>query len=31
MASALHDATGIWMRELPYTPERGQETLMQAG
>ncbi len=22
IASALHNATGIWMRELPYTPER---------
>jgi putative selenate reductase molybdopterin-binding subunit len=22
VASAVHDATGVWMRELPYTPER---------
>ncbi len=22
IASAIHDATGVWMRELPYTPER---------
>jgi CO/xanthine dehydrogenase Mo-binding subunit len=22
IAAALHDATGIWMDELPYTPER---------
>ncbi|MBN1303494.1 MAG: molybdopterin-dependent oxidoreductase [Anaerolineales bacterium] len=22
MASAIHNATGVWMRELPYTPER---------
>jgi putative selenate reductase molybdopterin-binding subunit len=22
MASAIHNASGIWMRELPYTPER---------
>ena len=22
VASAIHDAVGIWMRELPYTPER---------
>jgi len=22
MASAIHDATGVWMREVPYTPER---------
>jgi putative selenate reductase molybdopterin-binding subunit len=22
IASAIHDATSVWMRELPYTPER---------
>jgi len=22
IASAIHDATGMWLRELPYTPER---------
>ena len=22
MASAIHDATGVWVRELPYTTER---------
>jgi putative selenate reductase molybdopterin-binding subunit len=22
IASAIHDATGVWMREVPYTPER---------
>jgi len=22
MADAIHDATGVWMRELPFTPER---------
>ena len=22
MADAIHDATGVWIRELPYTPER---------
>ena len=22
LASAIHDATGVWIRELPYTPER---------
>jgi putative selenate reductase molybdopterin-binding subunit len=22
IASAIHDAVGIWLRELPYTPER---------
>jgi putative selenate reductase molybdopterin-binding subunit len=31
MASALYDATGIWMRELPYTPERVKAALKQAG
>jgi putative selenate reductase molybdopterin-binding subunit len=31
MASALHDATGVWMRELPYTPERVKAALKQAG
>jgi len=31
MASAFHDATGIWMRELPYTPERVKAALKQAG
>jgi len=27
LASAFHDATGIWMRNLPYTPERVQQAL----
>jgi putative selenate reductase molybdopterin-binding subunit len=27
MASAIHDATGVWMRELPYTPERVLKSL----
>ncbi|HDN04616.1 MAG TPA: 2Fe-2S iron-sulfur cluster binding domain-containing protein [Chloroflexi bacterium] len=27
VASAVHDATGIWMRELPYTPERVRKAL----
>ncbi len=31
MASALHDATGIWMRELPYTAERVKAALKRAG
>ncbi len=22
IASAIHNATGVWMRQLPYTPER---------
>lgn len=22
LCSAIHDATGVWIRELPYTPER---------
>jgi putative selenate reductase molybdopterin-binding subunit len=31
MASALHDATGVWLRELPYTPERVKAALGKAG
>jgi putative selenate reductase molybdopterin-binding subunit len=27
IASAIHDATGVWMRELPYTPERVKAAL----
>lgn len=27
MASAIHDAAGVWMREVPYTPERVMKTL----
>lgn len=27
MASAIHHATGVWMRELPYTNERVKEAL----
>ena len=27
MASAIHDATGVWMRELPYTPARVKKGL----
>jgi putative selenate reductase molybdopterin-binding subunit len=27
IASAIHDATGMWMRELPYTPERVKSAL----
>jgi len=27
VASAIHDATGVWMRELPYTPERVLQVL----
>jgi putative selenate reductase molybdopterin-binding subunit len=27
IASALHDATGVWMRRLPYTPERVQQMI----
>ncbi len=30
IASAIHDATGVWMRELPYTPERVRQMLQQA-
>ena len=31
IASAIHDATGVWMRELPYTPARVKSALQQAG
>jgi putative selenate reductase molybdopterin-binding subunit len=27
LASALHDATGVWMRRLPYTPKRVQQMI----
>jgi putative selenate reductase molybdopterin-binding subunit len=27
IASALHDATGVWMREVPYTSERVKAAL----
>ncbi|HML22901.1 MAG TPA: molybdopterin-dependent oxidoreductase [Aggregatilinea sp.] len=27
IASAIHDATGVWMRQLPYTPERVKAAL----
>jgi len=27
MTSAIHNATGVWMRELPFTPERVQQAL----
>jgi putative selenate reductase molybdopterin-binding subunit len=27
VASAVHDATGVWMRALPYTPERVRRAL----
>ncbi|MFZ2098303.1 MAG: molybdopterin cofactor-binding domain-containing protein [Anaerolineales bacterium] len=27
LASALHDATGVWMRELPYSPKRVQQMI----
>jgi putative selenate reductase molybdopterin-binding subunit len=30
LASAIHDATGVWMRELPYTPARVKQALRQA-
>ncbi len=31
VASAIHDATGVWMRELPFTPERVLSALRGAG
>jgi putative selenate reductase molybdopterin-binding subunit len=27
VASAVHDATGVWLHELPYTPERVRQML----
>ncbi|MFC2030534.1 molybdopterin-dependent oxidoreductase [Chloroflexota bacterium] len=30
MADAVHDATGVWLRELPMTPERVWRSLKQA-
>ena len=30
IASALHNATGLWMRELPYTPMRVKSALQKA-
>ncbi|MBN2116420.1 MAG: molybdopterin-dependent oxidoreductase [Anaerolineales bacterium] len=29
LASALHNATGVWMRELPYTPERIKQAMQR--
>ena len=29
LASAIHDATGVWIREIPYTPERVWQALRQ--
>ena len=31
MADAIHDATGVWVRELPFTPERVWRVLRAAG
>lgn len=30
IASALQEATGVWVRELPYTPERVRAALRRA-
>jgi putative selenate reductase molybdopterin-binding subunit len=30
LASAIHNATGVWIRHLPYTPERVWRALRQA-
>ncbi len=30
IASAIHDATGVWMRQLPYKPERVLQALKEA-
>jgi len=31
MADAIHDATGVWVREVPFTPERVWRALREAG
>jgi putative selenate reductase molybdopterin-binding subunit len=31
MADAIHDATGVWVREVPFTPERIWRALQKAG
>ena len=31
MADAIHDATGVWIREVPFTPERVWRALQAAG
>ena len=31
MADAIHDATGVWMRKVPFTPERVWRALQTAG
>jgi putative selenate reductase molybdopterin-binding subunit len=30
-ADAIHDATGVWIREVPFTPERVWRALSAAG
>jgi putative selenate reductase molybdopterin-binding subunit len=30
IASAVYDATGVWMRELPYTPERVRHAILSS-
>ncbi|MBN1811664.1 MAG: hypothetical protein JXA14_07505, partial [Anaerolineae bacterium] len=30
MADAIHDATGVWIREVPFTPERVWRALREA-
>jgi len=31
LVSAIHDAMGVWMRELPCTPERVLNALQNVG
>jgi putative selenate reductase molybdopterin-binding subunit len=31
IADAIHDATGVWVREVPFTPERVWQALLAAG
>jgi putative selenate reductase molybdopterin-binding subunit len=30
VADAIHDATGVWLREVPFTPERVWRALREA-
>jgi CO/xanthine dehydrogenase Mo-binding subunit len=31
LAAAVHDATGVWINDLPLTPERVMKRLRAAG
>jgi CO/xanthine dehydrogenase Mo-binding subunit len=30
VAAAIHDAVGVWLTELPFTPERVLTAMMEA-